>query len=83
MIECIRYSPVNRSTCLGVATVFVDKWGVEISGISLHKKDGKRWVNLPTRIITDGETKKYYPYIKFREPAHKDKFCELVASNRR
>ena len=78
MLECVRYSPVNKSTCLGVATILVPKWGVEISGISLHQKDGKRWVNLPARIVDDGIEKKYYQYIRFLDRDHKDKFCEMV-----
>jgi len=78
MIECVRYSPVNKSTCLGVATIFVPKWGVEISGISLHQKDGKRWVNLPARIVEEGPEKKYYPYIRFREKEHKERFCDMI-----
>jgi len=78
MIECIRYTPVNKSTCLGVTTIRVHKWGVKISGISLHQKDGKRWVNFPARVVDlNGETK-YYPYISFDERSHKDKFCEMV-----
>jgi len=91
MIECLRYSPVNKSTCLGVATILVKKWGVEISGISLHQKDGKRWINFPARIVEplqgnsyqneeaqEDQKPKYYPYLKFVEKSHKDKFCEVV-----
>ena len=78
MIECVRYSPVNKSTCLGVATIFVPKWGIEISGISLHQKNGKRWVNLPTRIVEEGDEKKYYPYIRFPQREHKDEFCKQI-----
>ena len=83
MIECIRYSPVNKNSCLGVATVLVEKWGVEISGISLHEKNGKRWINLPARIVSAEEgavdqKSKYYPYIKFVKSDHKHRFCEIV-----
>lgn len=78
MIECIRYTPINKSTCLGVATVFVPKWGVEISGIALHQKNGKRWINLPARIVEEGNEKKYYSYIRFPVKDHKDKFSEMV-----
>jgi len=78
MIECVRYTPINKSTCLGLATVFVPKWGVEITGISLHEKNGKRWVNLPSKLVEEGEEKKYYPYVRFRDRELKDKFCELV-----
>jgi len=78
MIECVRYTPINKSTCEGIATIFISKWGVEVSGIALHKKDGQRWINFPTRMIEEEGGRKYYPYIRFRESAHKDKFCELV-----
>jgi len=61
-----------------VATIFIPKWGVEISGIWLHQKDGKRWVNLPARMVEEEGNKKYYPYIKFRDRENKDKFCELI-----
>lgn len=87
MFKCISYTPVNKSTCLGVATIEVPRWGVEISGISLHQKDGKRWVNLPSRIKEEetvdenGEkkiVKKYYQYLRFPVKEHKNKFCEMV-----
>ena len=78
MFECVRYSPINKSSCLGVATVFIPKWNVELSGVSLHQKEGKRWVNLPARVVEENGEKKYYPYVKFRERENKDKFCEKI-----
>ena len=79
MIECIGFSPVNtQSTCQGVATIRVHKWGVDISGISLHAKDGKRWINLPARIKEEDGVTKYYPYIVFHKKEHKNKFCEVT-----
>lgn len=88
MIECIRYTKINRGTCLGLATIFIPKWGVELSGIALHMKNGKRWVNLPAREVSepievspehpDGIKKKYYQYMRFPKRDHKDKFCDLI-----
>lgn len=78
MIKCVRYTPVNKSTCLGVATIFVPKWGIELNGITLHQKEGKRWINFPARMQEDGTEKKYYPYFRFKEKTHKEMFCELI-----
>jgi len=78
MIECISYTPLNKSTCLGIATLRVSKWGVTLSGITLHQKDDQRWVNFPARVIEEGGKVKYYPYISFDKKEHKTKFIELV-----
>ena len=78
MIECIRYTAINKSTCLGMATIHISNWKMTISGIALHQKDGKRWVNLPSRIVEENGEKKYYPYIYFDDKDTKDKFGEAV-----
>ena len=78
MIECIRYTAINKSTCLGMATIHVPKWKTKISGIALHQKDGKRWVNMPSRVVEENGEKKYYPYIYFDDKETKDLFCEEV-----
>lgn len=82
MIKCIKYSPINKKTCLGVATIFVEKWGIEIYGITLHQKDGKRWINFPSRKYEDKETgeMKYLAYFRFPEKDHYIKFCDAVKS---
>lgn len=74
-IECLHYRPHSTGNLLGFATIFVTKWGLEISGCSLHQKNGARWVNLPSREYTDdsGE-KKYAPILRFKEKAHYDAF---------
>jgi len=78
MLECVSYTSVNKSTCQGVATIRVPKWGIKISGISLHVKDDKRWINFPSRIKKNGKETEYYSYISFDKKDHKIKFCEMV-----
>jgi len=79
MIECIKYTPVNKNTCLGFATVYVDKWDIEINSIALHQKDGKRWISLPFREYEEeGQKKRYAPYFRFRKPDNFKKFTEAV-----
>jgi len=78
MIECVKYTPVNKNTCLGMATIYVQKWDMEIYGISLHQKDGKRWINFPSRMYEKDGQKKYLSYFRFRNADNYKKFCEAV-----
>jgi len=78
MLECIHFSPVNKNTCVGMATIYIPNWHLEISGISLHEKNDKRWISLPARKYEkDGETK-YSPYIRFKDKDIHNRFCEAV-----
>jgi hypothetical protein len=77
MIECLRYISINKGTLLGYADLWVEKMGIEIFGCSLHQKDGRRWVNLPSREYKDknGETK-YQSIIRFRNKSFYERFCK-------
>lgn len=78
-IECINYKPVNKGSLLGYADLFVPKMGLEIFGCSLHQKEGRRWVNLPSKEYTnDMGEKKYAPVVRFREKSHTDAFIKLA-----
>lgn len=78
MIECIKYIPVNKNTCLGFVTIYVDKWDMEISSIALHQKDGKRWISFPYKEYEKDGVKKYSPYFRFSKPANYKLFTEAV-----
>ena len=75
-IECIKYTPVNRGTCVGLASVYVSSWGLDIHGLSVHQKDGKRWLNLPSKEYEKDGEKKYFNCIYFRESDKHKLFCE-------
>lgn len=77
MIECLKYKPVNKGTLLGYADLFVPKMGIEIFGCSLHQKDGRRWINLPSREYTDNKgEKKFFSIIRFPNKAHMEEFSK-------
>lgn len=76
MIECIKYKSYIKGTLQGFADFYVQKWGVEIIGCSIYMKDGKRWINFPSKEFINAEGgKAYSPQIKFRERAHMDAFA--------
>lgn len=76
-MECIRFKSYEKGFLQGFADLYVTKWGLEIKGIGLYMKNGKRWISFPSQKFENcnGETS-YSPYIKFRERDHMDKFTE-------
>lgn len=78
-IECTRYHPVHKGSLLGYADLFSPKMGLEITGCSLHSKDGKKWLNLPQKEFKDKDgATKYAAVIKFRNADHGKAFAKLA-----
>jgi len=72
---CTGYKQVGKGVVLGYASIFVEKWGVEIFNITVFQKDGKRWISFPTREYEDEDgKKKYIPHIRFKNSVHMDLF---------
>nr|CAB4126431.1 hypothetical protein UFOVP88_56 [uncultured Caudovirales phage] len=68
MIECKKFKSIGKGSLLGYADIYIEKWGLVIYGISLHMKDGKRWINFPAKEFKDehGETK-YMNHLRFED----------------
>jgi|SRR5579862_4717997 len=81
MIECIGYKKIQKGTLEGFVNIRVEKWGLEIYGLThfVDKSQGKEWLNLPKKEYIDPEGKKKYSAIlKFKLPEHETKFLALV-----
>ena len=78
-IECTEFRAHEKGTLQGFANFWVPKMGLEIYGCALHMKDGRRWLNLPSREYKDdlGEIK-YMNIIRFRDKYHYVKFGEAA-----
>lgn len=78
-IECTNYKPVNKGNLLGYADFFMARSGMEIYGCGVYQKDGRRWVNMPSREYTnaDGE-KKFLSIVRFREKPVQQAFSETA-----
>ena len=63
-IEIKFFRKYEKNTLKGFLTVLLQPSGIEIRDLTLHEKNGKRWVNMPNKPYEDeGETK--YSYIVF------------------
>jgi hypothetical protein len=79
MIECTSFKSFQKGNFQGYANIYVEKWGIEITGCSLFMKDGRRWINLPSKeyVNKEGE-KKFQPLFFFREKSHHEVFVNKV-----
>ena len=77
-IVCTKYHSINKGSVVGSANIYIPKWGVEIYGVTLFEKDGKRWVSLPQKEITKDGEKKYLSFMRFKEKSHMEAFGEKV-----
>ena len=76
-VECMEFKPHANKNLLGFANFWVPKMGLEIYGCSLHEKEGRRWINLPSREYKDNEgVTKYMPVIRFRDKDHYSAFMD-------
>lgn len=79
-IECMNFISYQKGSLLGFADIYVPKMDAEIYGISLYQKDGRRWVNMPSREYKDKETKetKYSSVFRLRKKENYEAFGEAV-----
>lgn len=78
MIKCIRFKSHVKGSLQGFADIYVEKWDLEIYGLTLYMKNGKRWVNFPGKEIEkEGETK-YYPFFRFKDKYNWQEFVIQV-----
>lgn len=77
-LECKNFKPFKKGYLLGFADIFVPKWGCTIFGITLYEKEGKRWINLPSREYEKDGKKVHLPFIRFEEVNHYNLFCSMV-----
>jgi len=74
-IEVKSFRKFQKGTLLGFGTIFLSGAGLEIRDISLHQKDGEKWVAMPSKKheAEDG-TKKYSPLVRIPDKARWAKF---------
>ena len=76
MLVCTKFTKYEKGSLIGFADITVPKWGIEIKGCALCKKDTQRWVNLPAKeFITPTGEKKFTPHVRFHDQKHWKIFC--------
>ena len=75
MIECKKFTSVNKGYLLGYADLYFPKWKLIVKGCGLYQKNESRWISFPFREYEDKEgQRKYCPILKFTEKKFMDAF---------
>jgi len=62
-LEITKFREVNKNTLQGFLSVRLTNVGIEIRDISLHRKNGKQWLAMPSRPYEDSEGNRKYAFI--------------------
>ena len=62
-VEITKFRACNKNTLRGFLSVRMDKVGLEIRDISLHEKNGKQWLAMPSRPYDDSDGNRKYAFI--------------------
>jgi hypothetical protein len=88
-IIILEWRPVERGSLIGFAKVRLPAWHLTIDGVALHRKDGKRWSQLPSRPMLDSNRQlildesgkpKYSRVLEFTDREIADRFSEAVVA---
>ena len=86
-IEVLEWRAVPRNTLLGFAKIRVPEWRMTFDGVAVHEKDGRRWAQLPSRPVLDGDRElvkesdgkiKYAPVMEFDDREISNRFSAAV-----
>lgn len=77
IIKCLEFRKLACGTFYGFADLYLEDYRLEIYGCTLHKNDGKTWLNMPSRSYKNlkGE-EKFSPIVRFANPSEYKEFCE-------
>lgn len=78
MIECTEIIPVVQNFCIGIATIFMPKIGLEINNIKIFQKGEQNWISLPSKMYEIAGKKKFVPYVQFKDAETQKKFMVSV-----
>lgn len=80
MIEVLKYKTISKNTLEAMVDIKIPKWGnFIIREVGYFKKDGKRWIALPSKSYQDKDgNQKYYLLNLFEEPSMMQTFSEKV-----
>ena len=78
-IEVVKFRAYSKNTLQGFLTVRLSNVGLEIRDIALHMKNGKRWLQLPSKPYQKDDGAQAWSYILAFYDKHRHKqFQEMT-----
>jgi len=62
-LEIVEFRPHQKNTLQGFLTLRFTNVGLEVRDLALHKKNGKRWLQLPSKPYTKPDGSQGWSYI--------------------
>ncbi len=79
MIEIVNFRKYEKNTLRGFLTIRMTNIGAEIRDLTLHQKNGKRWVSLPAKPYEKEDGSQGWSYIiKFYDEERGKQFQDAV-----
>jgi hypothetical protein len=78
-VEIVKFREYRKNTLLGFLTVLLKPSGLEIRDLTVHEKNGRRWIGMPAKPYLDdsGDTK-YSLIVYFPDRDRSDLFQKAV-----
>jgi hypothetical protein len=89
-VQVEAFTPRRSNTLVGFCTVTVPEMRLRIHDLTVHKKNGSRWIGLPGKPIIDrdGTVRRddrgkvaYVPVLEFADKATRDAFSAKVIAS--
>ena len=76
-VKCLRFKSYQKGSLLGFADFRIENLGIDVFGCNVYQKDGRRWINLPSKeFVNENQEKKYSPIVKMIEPEKMKEFTK-------
>jgi DNA-binding cell septation regulator SpoVG len=78
-LKITKFRDVRKNTLRGFISVRMENIGLEIRDISVHEKNGKQWLAMPSRPYEDSEgNRKYAFFLDWHDKKQKAQFESSV-----
>ena len=77
-VEISNFKTIGRGSLKAFFDLKLVQTSMVFHDCALFEKDGRRWVNLPQKIVEQGGAKKYFPVVEITDKALRERFQKSV-----
>ena len=77
-IEISNFKAIGKGSLVAFFDLTLTQTSMVFHGCSLFEKGGRRWVNMPQRIVEQDGAKKYFPVVEITDKALRERFQKSV-----
>jgi hypothetical protein len=80
-VEVLRFKPLSLRALRGFIDIYIVDYDMEIYGLTMFEKEGRRWFSMPSKELPaseDSKEKKYFPHVRLRERSSQDALRDAI-----